>query len=247
MSLLFFRILMCVHAEPMDSQVLETNPISDWPSLSKCSHWCYPGYKIRFSSASAHCTTRAYLVWNRGNRHTPIRHGHGALTQMEPETTLELGLGAESEITGHRGGQVTVSVWVEDALPDRIVDRRCVIRGTTTHLWFLRHLRNRLYRKPIYIFAWLKSVCRHKVAICHHMNKQSVDILMIRVGWALGMRVIVVNAGDSQMGVPIIINYIAVVSLSTLSVCTGRGNCMFSNIIERCLRASRYETNMNEQ
>ena len=115
MSLLFFRILMCVHAEPMDSQVLETNPISDWPSLSKCSHWCYPGYKIRFSSASAHCTTRAYLVWNRGNRHTPIRHGHGALTQMEPETTLELGLGAESEITGHRGGQVTVSVWVEDA------------------------------------------------------------------------------------------------------------------------------------
>ena len=136
-------------------------------------------------------------------------------------------------------------------MPDRIVDRRCVIRGTTTHLWFLRHLRNRLYRKPIYIFAWLKSVCRHKVAICHHMNKQSVDILMIRVGWALGMRVIVVNAGDSQMGVPIIINYIAVVSLSpclpTLSICTGRGNCMFSNIIERCLRASRYETNMNEQ
>ena len=79
------------------------------------------------------------------------------------------------------------------------------------------------------------------------MNKQSVDILMIRVGWALGMRVIVVNAGDSQMGVPIIINYIAVVSLSTLSICTGRGNCMFSNIIERCLRAPRYETNMNEQ
>ena len=36
---------------------------------------------------------------------------------MEPETTLELGLGAESEITGHRGGQVTVAVWVEDALP----------------------------------------------------------------------------------------------------------------------------------
>ena len=164
MSLLFFRILMCVHAEPMDSQVLETNPISDWPSLSKCSHWCYPGYKIRFSSASAHCTTRAYLVWNRGNRHTPIRHGHGALTQMEPETTLELGLGAESEITGHRGGQVTVAVWVEDALPDRIVDRRCVIRGTTTHLWFLRHLRNRLYRKPIYIFVWLKIVRRHKIA-----------------------------------------------------------------------------------
>ena len=63
-----------------------------------------------------------------------IRHGHGALTQMEPETTLELGLGAESEITGHRGGQVTVAVWVEDALPDRIVDRRCVIPGTTTHL-----------------------------------------------------------------------------------------------------------------
>ena len=47
------------------------------------------------------------------------------------------------------------------------------------------------------------------------MNKQSVDILMIRVGWALGMRVIVVNAGDSQMGVPIIINYIAAISLST--------------------------------
>ena len=42
------------------------------------------------------------------------------------------------------------------------------------------------------------------IAICQHMNKQSVDILMIRVGWALGMRVIVVNAGDSQMGDPII-------------------------------------------
>ena len=66
------------------------------------------------------------------------------------------------------------------------------------------------------------------------MNKQSVDILMIRVGWALGMRVIVVNAGDSQMGVPIIINYIAAISLSTLSVCTGRGNCLFSNIIQTC-------------
>ena len=77
------------------------------------------------------------------------------------------------------------------------------------------------------------------------MNKQSVDILMIRVGWALGMRVIVVNAGDSQMGVPIIINYIAVVSLSTLTVCTE--DSLFSNIIETCLRAPRYETNMNEQ
>ena len=85
------------------------------------------------------------------------------------------------------------------------------------------------------------------IAICHHMNKQSVDILMIRVGWALGMRVIVVNAGDSQMCVPIIINYIAVVSLSTLSVCTGRGNCLFLNIIQTCLRAPRNETNMNEQ
>ena len=87
------------------------------------------------------------------------------------------------------------------------------------------------------------------------MNKQSVDILMIRVGWALGnaqywavgMRVIVVNAGDSQMGDPIIINCIAVVSLSTLSVCTGRGNCLFLNIIQTCLRAPRNETNMNEQ
>ena len=76
------------------------------------------------------------------------------------------------------------------------------------------------------------------------MNKQSVDILMIRVGWALGMRVIVVNAGDSQMGVPIIINYIAAISLSTLSIHTGRGLFVpehYSNLLEKSNKRDQYE------
>ena len=68
----------CSCPPSMDFQVFETNPISHWSDLSKCSYWCYPGYKIGFSLRHKEHTrntdTHGYYQHPQNTRNTNNKH-----------------------------------------------------------------------------------------------------------------------------------------------------------------------------
>ena len=84
-TILLFSAFPCACTlSPMDLQVFETNPISHWSDLSKCSCWCYPGYtRLCFSLHQTQHTraedtethnTRAEDIWKHNAQHMHRRY-----------------------------------------------------------------------------------------------------------------------------------------------------------------------------